>query len=227
LQTLFFMLNLYIDHTILSPTASKADIAKLCQEAIQHQFFGVCVAPTYLELAKIEIEKSNIKLVTVIGFPFGYNTTASKMEDARQAIISGANEIDVVINLTHLLNGQLALIKTELSELRAITKDANVALKLIIESGILTNSQIVSACEIANYCNVDFIKTSTGYAAVSATENAVKLINQYKLPNIQVKASGGIRTKAQAQAYIDLGVTRIGTSNGVQIMNEQQPTGTY
>ena len=208
------LLARYIDHTLLKPTATIEQIKKLCEEANQHRFAAVCIPPSYVELAKTETEKSGIKVCTVIGFPFGYNHTEVEM-----AISSGADEVDIVMNIGDLINGNTNFVLNELCFLNEICFDSNTIVKVIIESGILTDEQIITACKLCADAGVNFIKTSTGYAEKHATIEAVKLMRKSLPKNIFIKASGGIKTYEQAIAFIEAGANRIGTSSGVEILS--------
>jgi deoxyribose-phosphate aldolase len=213
------LLARYIDHTLLKTTASIEQIKKLCQEANQHRFAAVCIPPSYVELAKTETEKSGIKVCTVIGFPLGYNHTEAKATEVEMAISSGAEEVDIVMNIGDLINGNTNFVLNELCFLNEICFDSNTIVKVIIESGILTDEQIITACKLCADAGVNFVKTSTGYAEKHATIEAVKLMRKSLPKNIFIKASGGIKTYEQAIAFIEAGANRIGTSSGVEILS--------
>lgn len=209
----------YIDHTILKPTTSLEEIKKLCAEALEYSFAAVCVPPYYVKEASTLLKNSGIKTATVIGFPFGYNHYSSKVIDAQQCIEDGANEIDMVMNITAFKNGDFEFIKKEVESMLAVTKAKHAVLKIIIETGVLSNEEIIKCCRIYENHPVDFLKTSTGYAEKGATVESVALMRQHLPRHIQIKASGGIKTFAFANELIKAGATRLGCSASVAIMN--------
>lgn len=212
-------LNNYIDYTNLKKDATSEDIMKLCDEAIKYHFQTVCVYPYYVKAVKEYLKDSNVEVCTVIGFPNGASTTNVKVYEAIDAVDSGANEIDMVINICALKNKDYDYIKQEINEVRDAI--AGKTLKVIIEECLLTDEEIIKMTEICNETYVNFIKTSTGFDKHGATIHTVELINKYKNDLLEVKASGGIKTLKQAEEFINLGVTRIGTSNAVEIMKEE------
>lgn len=209
-------LNNYIDHTNLKNTATLKDIEKLCNEAIKYHFHSVCIYPYYVPLAKELLKGTNVEICTVIGFPMGMNTKESKVYEAIDAIEKGATEIDMVINISALKNKDYDYIKEEIEEIRDAI-DGKV-LKVIIETCLLSNKEIVKMTEICNETFVNFIKTSTGFSKYGARVEDVALINDNKNEVLEIKASGGIRDIATATAMIDAGATRLGTSSGVELM---------
>ena len=206
-----------IDHTLLKPGMLVADVAQLCSEAIEYGFAAVCVPPLFIKQAKAALSGSPVKVATVIGFPFGYSAVESKLAETLLAIVDGADELDVVINFTAIKNNDWALVANEINHLLPIIKQNNKVVKVIIESGVLTNGEIIKCCELYAAAGVDFVKTSTGYAPVGASVEAVALMRKHLGPHIQIKASGGIRTAAFASQLMDAGATRIGCSSGVAI----------
>ena len=208
-------LNSYIDHTNLKNTATKEDIQKLCEEAIEFHFASVCVAPYYVELAKELLSGSNVQVCTVVGFPLGTSTTQVKSYEAIDAVENGADEIDMVINIAALKNKDYDYVKEEIEEVRD-SIDGKV-LKVIIETCLLTDEEIIKMTEICNETYVNFIKTSTGTLEGAKVED-VELINKYRNNILEIKASGGIRNYDIANEMIEVGATRIGTSHGVKIM---------
>ena len=212
-------LNNYIDYTNLKKDATSEDIMKLCDEAIKYHFQTVCVYPYYVKAVKEYLKDSNVEVCTVIGFPNGASTTNVKVYEAIDAVDSGANEIDMVINICALKNKDYDYIKQEINEIRDAI--AGKTLKVIIEESLLTKEEIIKMTEICNETYVNFIKTSTGFDKHGATIDTVKLINEYKNDLLEIKASGGIKTLKQAEEFINLGVSRIGTSSGVEIMKEE------
>ena len=208
--------NKYIDHTNLKPFATLNDIMKLCSEANYYKFKSVCVNPAYVETAKELLNGSEVLICTVIGFPLGQNTTDVKKFEVIDAISKGADEVDVVLNVAEMKNKNYDYI---LNELKEIVKAADgVLVKLILETCYLTDEEIIKACQLASEAGIDFVKTSTGFGTQGATVEAVKLMKNNINSNMKVKASGGIKTKEDFLKMIDAGAERIGTSNGVQIM---------
>ena len=212
-------LNKYIEHTLLKQDAKKADLIKLFEEAKEHKFFGVCVNPCYVKLAKENLVGTDIKIVTVIGFPLGANTTETKIFETINAVRDGADEIDMVINVTKLKDRETEYITDEIRQIKAACQGHN--LKVIIETDLLTKDEIKLACELCIKGGADFVKTSTGFVkgGVGAKAEDVKLMYEtVKDAGLQVKASGGIRDKEAALAMIEAGAVRLGTSSGVKIV---------
>lgn len=212
-------LNKYIDYTNLKATATMRDIEKLCDEANKYHFASVCVSPYYVPLAHELLENSDVQVCTVVGFPLGQNTTQVKSYEAIDAINNGADEIDMVINISALKNKDYEYIKDEIEEIRDSIDGKT--LKVIIETCYLTEEEIIKMTEICNETYVNYIKTSTGFGTRGANLEDIKIINEYKNEVLEIKASGGIKTLEQVNEYIDLGVTRIGTSSAIDIMNEK------
>ena len=212
-------LNNYIDHTNLKNTATLKDIEKLCNEAIKYHFASVCVYPYYVPLCKKLLDKTSVAVCTVIGFPMGENTKETKVFEAINAIENGADEIDMVINVSALKNKDYDYIKEEIEEIRDAI-DGKV-LKVIIETCLLTEEEIIKMTKICNETFVNFIKTSTGFGEYGARVEDVKLINDNKNEVLEIKASGGIKTLKDAEDMINAGASRIGTSNGVSIMKDE------
>lgn len=210
-------LNKYIDHTNLKNTATLKNIEKLCNEAIKYRFASVCVHPYYVPLAVNLLKGHNIDVCTVVGFPMGINTLETKVFEAIDAVEKGAKEIDMVINISALKNKDYKYVKNEIEEVRDAI-DGKV-LKVIIETCLLTDEEIIKMTQICNETFVNFIKTSTGFSLSGAQVKDIELINDYKNDVLEVKASGGIDSYEKAEEFINLGVTRIGTTHGVQIMN--------
>jgi len=209
-------LNKYIDHTILKATASSADVQKLCEEAIEHEFYSVCVNGCYVADAKHLLQGTDVKVAAVVGFPLGAMTTASKVFEAKEAIENGASEIDMVINVAKLKDGEFDYVENEIRLIKEAIGD-NV-LKVIIETCYLTDEEKVKACELSLVAKADYVKTSTGFGTGGATYEDVKLMKSVVGDNAKVKASGGVRDKETAQKYVDLGAERLGTSSGIEIV---------
>jgi deoxyribose-phosphate aldolase len=207
----------YIEHTNLSSTLTIHAIDKLVEEAKQFGFVGICVPPFWVKRAQREIGKDKILLVTVAGFPLGYNMTETKLDEIRLAIDNGADEIDVVWNLTAFKTG-IPWTKIEIAKCSKLTHDHQKLLKVIIETAYLSDPEIENACKLCADAGVDFVKTSTGFAPSGATVENIALMKKSLPPDVGIKASGGIKTHAQALAMIQAGATRIGTSSGVAML---------
>ena len=209
-------LNKYIDHTILKATASSSDVQKLCEEAIEHEFYSVCVNGCYVADAKHLLQGTDVKIAAVVGFPLGAMTTAAKVFEAKEAVENGASEIDMVINIAKLKDGEFEFVENEIRQIKEAIGD-NV-LKVIIETCYLTDEEKVKACELSLVAKADFVKTSTGFGTGGATYEDVKLMKSVVGDNAKVKASGGVRDKETAQKYVNLGAERLGTSSGIDIV---------
>ncbi len=209
-------LSEYIDHTNLNRMAKEDEIEKLCEEAKEYNFASVCVHPYYVHKAKELLKGTKVAVCTVIGFPLGMNTTETKVFETKDALSKGADEIDMVVNVAALKDGNKIYVKDEISKIREVTKGK--ILKVIIEECCLTEDEIVAITKICNECNVDFIKTSTGFDEHGATLEAVNIIKKNKKEEIGIKASGGIRDYATAKKFVEAGATRIGTSSGIKII---------
>jgi deoxyribose-phosphate aldolase len=212
-------LNQYIDHTLLSASATEAAILKLCKEALTYNFYSVCINSSYVQLAEQALRESNVKICTVVGFPLGAMSTDAKIYEAKKAIEQGADEIDMVMNIGRLKsNNYIAVLKDISNVKRAI---GLVPLKVILEISELSKNEIVKACEICIDAKVNFVKTSTGFSKSGATLTAVRIIKKTVKDLLKIKASGGISDAETAQKYLDIGVDRIGTSSGVAMMHNQ------
>ena len=212
-------LNKYIDHTILKPTCLVADIEKLCAEAKQYDFAAVCVPPNFVKLAKEKLLGSTVQVATVIGFPFGYSATEAKIAEIILAMVDGADELDVVANISAIKNGDWSAIADEINHIMPIIRSKGKVVKIIIESGVLSDDEIIKCCDIYGIAGIDYLKTSTGYAEKGASVEAVKLFRKHLPDQVQIKASGGIRDYDTAQLMIDAGAMRIGCSAGVAIVS--------
>lgn len=210
----------YIDHTVLKPTTTVADVEKLCNEALEYQFAAVCVPPLFVKKSKELLKDSNVKVATVIGFPFGYSAIEAKAAEVVLAIIDGVDELDVVINISAIKNDDWQFLASELNAILPIIKSKDKLVKIIIESGILTDDEIIKCCDLYGIAGVDFMKTSTGYAEKGATIEAVQLMRKHLAPGIRIKASGGIKSYFFAKQLIDAGADRLGCSSSVQITKE-------
>lgn len=216
----------YIDHTLLAMDATETQIAKLCEEALQHHFYAVCVNSGYVPLAAQLLQESDVKICSVIGFPLGAGLTIAKAFEAKAAIAAGAQEIDMVINVGWLKSGLLDAVKADIAAVREVC-DA-IPLKVILETCLLSDEQIVQLCEICRALDVAFVKTSTGFSTGGARAEHVALMRTTVGEQMGVKASGAVRDRATAEKMIQAGATRIGTSSGVAIIaGEKAADGSY
>jgi len=207
----------YIDHTALKPDATRSDIVRLCEEARQHQFATVCVNPYWVSAAAELLAGSGVGITTVIGFPLGATSTFAKTAEARDAIAAGATEIDMVLNVGALKSGLYEEVERDVARVAEACKGAAV-LKVILETGLLTDEEKVKACELCVAAGADFVKTSTGFGPGGATAADIALMRRTVGPDIGVKASGGVRDAKTARAMIEAGATRIGASASVAIV---------
>ena len=212
-----------IDHTFLKPDATVEDIKRLCAEAKKHHFASVCVNPTYVKLAADMLKGTGIKVCTVIGFPLGATTPSVKAFETKNAIVNGAEEMDMVINIGALKSGDCKTVKQDISTVVDAAGDAVV--KVIIETGALTDEEKIKACRLAKESGADFVKTSTGLGFEGATVRDVKLMRRAVGEDMGIKASGGIRTYDDAVVLVEAGATRIGTSAGVAIVSDENYVG--
>lgn len=210
----------YIDHTILKPTTAKADIEKLCAEAGKYKFAAICVPPYYAGYAHHLLENTSIRTATVIGFPFGYASITSKIEEIIKAIADGADELDMVICLAALKSNDWSYLEREVAAVMPFINKNHKVIKIIIESGLLSDEEIIRCCELYAKYQVQFLKTSTGYAEHGASTHAVKLMRKHLPPSIQIKAAGGIRNFDIAEEFIHAGADRIGCSSSIKIIEE-------
>lgn len=207
----------YIDHTILKPDATLTDIRHLCSEAAQYHFAAVCVNPCYVDLAVSLLEGTGVKVATVIGFPLGANLSSVKAFEAQQAVVGGADELDMVINIGLVKQGLWEAVLDDIQAVVAAVEDKCV--KVIVETGLLTEDEKEKVCQIVLDSGADYIKTSTGFVSGGATIEDVELFKSIVGDEIGIKASGGIRTLEDAKAMIAAGATRLGTSAGVRIIS--------
>lgn len=210
----------YVEHTNLSPTLTIRDIDQLVEDAKQHSFLGICVPPFWVKRAQREIGTANIKLVTVAGFPLGYSMTETKLDEIKRGIDNGADEIDVVWNITSFKTG-IPWTKIEIAKCSKLTHDHNKLLKVIIETAYLSDVEIVEACKLCSDAGADFVKTSTGFASSGAKVENIRLMRASLPPQVGIKASGGVKTYDQIVAMIEAGADRIGTSSAVKIIESK------
>lgn len=209
-----------IDHTLLKPEATRADIVRLCREAREYSFAAVCVNPVWVEEAARHLEGSSVMVATVIGFPLGASTTAAKVFEARDALQAGARELDMVVALGLLKGGEDQNAQEDVAAVVEVARAHRAAVKVILETGLLTEEEKTRAAHLSVAAGASFLKTSTGFMGTGATVEDVALLRRLAPPSVGVKASGGIRTFAQARAMLAAGANRLGTSSGVAIMEE-------
>jgi deoxyribose-phosphate aldolase len=209
-----------IDHTLLKPEATPAQIEQLCDEARRHGFFAVCINPVYVRLAAQTLQGCAVAVCSVVGFPLGATTTAAKVFEAQQALADGAREIDMVIHIGALKGGDHARVQEDIAAVTTACHTNNALLKVIIETVLLSDEEKSAACQLAQAAGADFVKTSTGFAGGGATVEDVQLMRRTVGPRMGVKAAGGIRSYADALALIEAGASRIGASASVQIVGQ-------
>lgn len=209
----------YIDHTILKPTTLVSEVAQICKEAAEYKFAAVCVPPNFVKKAKEFLVGTNVKVATVIGFPFGYSAVEAKLAEIVLAMVEGVDELDIVANISAIKNQDWVYLANELNHIMPVVKSKNKTIKIIIESGILTNDEIIKCCELYGVAGIDYLKTSTGYAEKGASVEAVKLFRLHLPEAVQIKASGGIRDYAFAAELVAAGATRLGCSASLAIVN--------
>lgn len=212
-------LNRFIEHTALKPTLTDKDIDQLVEEAIEYEFLGVCVPTFWVKKASKGIKGHGIQLVTVVGFPLGYQMTENKLDEIKLAIDNGANELDIVMNLSAFKSG-MSWVKNEFAKCAQLIHENDCLMKVIIETAYLSDEEIVTASKICQDAGTDFVKTSTGFAPGGAKVEHIKLIRSTINSNVGVKASGGIRDLETAIKMIEAGADRLGVSAGVSIMQE-------
>ncbi len=218
-------MNTYIDHTLLNPDATLKQIHNLCEEAIAYKFATVCIHSSYVKSASEVLTYSDVKVCTVVGFPLGASSTQAKVEEAKQAIADGASEIDMVIHQGKLKDKDFDYVEADIKAMKSAI--GNHILKVILEICNLTDEEIAIASQLAENAGADFVKTSTGFGSHGATLAAVKIMKNNISDKVKIKASGGIRDAETAQQYIDLGVSRIGASAGIAIVEGTSSNSTY
>lgn len=213
-------LNKYIDHTLLKADATQESIKELCRQAKEYDFMSVCINSSNIELAKEELKGTDVKICTVIGFPLGATTTESKVFETTDAIEKGADEVDMVLNIGALKSKNFDIVLRDISEVAKAAHNKGKILKVILETCLLEKDEIIKACQLSKEAGADFVKTSTGFSTGGAKEEDVALMRKTVGDLMGVKASGGIRTLEKARLMIENGATRLGVSDGVQIMEE-------
>ncbi len=209
-----------IEHTLLKPDSTWEEVKKVCIDTIRYGFYGCCISPFYVEKAKSVLEGSDVKLVTVIGFPLGFSPTAAKKTEAEHVLVHGVDEIDMVMNISAFKSGLMEVVSNDISEIKDIVRQYGGVLKVIIETGFLSDHEIMKASQIAVAAGADFVKTSTGLGPRGASLKDVLLIKKAIGGKAGIKAAGGIRTAIEAAMFILAGADRIGTSSGVKIALE-------
>lgn len=209
-----------IDHTLLKPDATESEIKRLCEEAAQYRFASVCVNPTWVRVCACHLQGSGVPVCTVIGFPLGATLPDVKAYEARRSIMDGAREVDMVINVGALKSGDDCLVEYDIRSVVQVAHEHDVTCKVIIETALLTDDEKVRACQAAKSAGADFVKTSTGFAKGGATVGDIALMRRVVGSELGVKASGGVKSMADARAMVEAGATRIGASVGVKIAQE-------
>lgn len=209
----------YIEHTNLKPEATSEDMIKLVKEAAEYNFIGVCIPPFWIKMVKRELENTDIALVTVIGFPFGYQKTETKLTEINEAIQDGADELDIVLNVSSYKSG-MNWPKIELAKCNQLIHSASKVSKVIVETGYLSKEEIIEVTKVVVDSGADYVKTSTGVLTTGAMLEDIKSMKKITQSNVGIKASGGIRTLEQLYSLVDAGACRIGTSAGPSIINE-------
>lgn len=213
----------HIDHTLLRATSTEKEIDRLCEEAIEHNTASVCIPPSYVKYAHRKYPELNI--CTVIGFPLGYSTTAVKCFEATNAVLNGANEVDMVINLCDVKNGNFHKVEAEITEVKLSCGDK--ILKVIIETCYLTEEEKIALCECISNAGADYIKTSTGFGTDGAHIEDIRLFKQHIGENVRMKAAGGVKSKADLEMFLNEGCERIGTSSAVKLLLQGDSDGGY
>ncbi|MDO4632529.1 MAG: deoxyribose-phosphate aldolase [Eubacteriales bacterium] len=208
----------YVDHTQLKAYAVWEDIKKLCDEAVEFQTASVCIPPTYIKRVH-DTYGEKINICTVVGFPLGYSVTAAKIAEVKQALADGANEIDMVVNIADVKNGDFDAVEKEIAALKKETGDK--ILKVIIETCYLTEEEKIALCKAVTNAKADFIKTSTGFGTGGATMEDILLFKQHIGPDVKMKAAGGVRSVEDLEAFINAGCARVGTSSAVKLIQEK------
>jgi deoxyribose-phosphate aldolase len=210
----------YIEHTLLKQTTTLAEVETLCKEAKEYGFAAVCVPPLYVKKAKEILANSEVKVATVIGFPMGYCAIEAKVAEIVLAVVDGVDELDMVANISAIKNSDWTFIGNEINTIMPIIKNKDKVIKVIIESGVLTDDEIIKCCDIYGTAGLDYLKTSTGFAEKGASIHDVQLMRAHLPDSVKIKASGGIRSYSFAKELINAGANRIGCSASIDIVNE-------
>ncbi|MEM9820263.1 MAG: deoxyribose-phosphate aldolase [Bacteroidota bacterium] len=209
----------YIDHTVLKADCNKQAIETLCNEALAHQFVAVCVPPYFVRTARKYLEDSAIKVATVIGFPMGYSAIPAKVEEIKRAIIDGVDELDVVVNICAVKNGDWAHVRNEVDSITRAAHLKGKIIKLIFETSLLDEKEMEQLCSLCSEIELDYVKTSTGFNGEGAKVETIKFLRSHLADRIKIKASGGIRSREDAEKMIEAGASRLGSSSGVKIVS--------
>jgi deoxyribose-phosphate aldolase len=212
----------YIEHTFLNQASTILDIENLCNEAREYGFAAVCVPPLYVKKAEEFLGNCEVKTATVVGFPFGYCAIEAKVAEIVLAVVDGADELDMVVNISAIKNGDWKFIGNEINTIMPIVKNKNKVIKVIIESGVLSDDEIIKCCDIYGAAGVDYVKTSTGFAEKGASIHAVQLIRSHLADSVKIKASGGIRSYSFAKELVNAGANRLGCSQSIKIVKESR-----
>lgn len=212
----------YIDHTILKQTTTLQNVEKVCNEAKQYGFKTVCIPPLYVKKSKEFLAGSDVKVCTVVGFPYGYGAIEAKVAELVLAMVDGVDELEMVINVAAVKNNDWTFLANEINIIMPIVSEKNKKLSVIIESGMLSDEEIIKCCDIYGAAGVAYIKTSTGFAEKGASIRAVQLIRAHLADNVKIKASGGIRSFSFAKEMINAGANRIGCSTSLDILDESK-----
>ena len=207
----------YIEHTALKPDLSLNELSVFCKEAIENNFYGVCLPPYYIKQAYNLLEGSSTKVISVAGFPMGYSMIPTKVEEVKRILDDGADEVDVVINISAVKNSNWAHVRNEINSVTTAAHMKGKLIKMILETGLLTEDELIRCCDICAENDVDFLKTSTGFHTLGATSEVVRFLKEHS-HGVKIKASGGIRTHDFAMELVHCGADRIGTSSGLVIV---------
>ena len=208
----------YIDHTLLRPDCTARDLELLCQEAIENKFHAVCIPPFFVQTAARILDKHPVKIATVVGFPLGYSAVAAKIEEIKRALNEGADEIDAVINICAAKSAHWSYLRNEIDGMTTAAHMKGKSIKLILETGLLTKTELKKLCDICNDVRVDYVKNATGFNAEGASVDIVKTLRQHLSPDIKIKAAGGVRTAEFARELIKAGADRLGSSTSVLLL---------
>ncbi|MGB3548800.1 MAG: deoxyribose-phosphate aldolase [Saprospiraceae bacterium] len=211
-------LSQYIDHTALGPSTSENDVDRLCDEALRFGFHAICIPPHHIRFAAQRLADTDIKIVTVAGFPYGYSATPAKVEEIKRALEEGAHELDVVVNLAAVRSGQWNYVEADIDRMVTAVHLKGKAVKIIVETGLSTPAELDKLCAICNKQGVDYVKTSTGVNGDGVSVEAVRYLRGKLKKGIKIKASGGIRDAAFARELIQAGADRLGTSSGPKLV---------
>ena len=221
------MLNTKLfDHTILKADATEAQVAKICDEALAHDFASVCVNQYYTKFVAEKLKGSDVKVCTVVGFPLGMSDTRVKAFETRAAIEDGAQEVDMVINVGALKDGKYDFVRSDIQTLKEVC-GKDIVLKVIIETCLLTDEEKIRMCEVVTRSGADFIKTSTGFSKAGATFDDVALFKAHVGKEVKIKAAGGISSLSDAEKFLELGAERLGTSRMIKLVKQEKSDGGY